>query len=307
MPFGESLLCINGGDTMSILICDADGELWFTRQEELGIDYISMPYTINGDIFYYDLGKNTDLKKFYDDMRNGAVPTTMALNPQEYVDILEKYFAQGEDVLYVSFSHKMSGTFDHLRVALTELAEKYPERKCTVFDTKSISVGAGIQMEYAAMLKNQGATDDEILSKLAEFTHKVAVYFVVDDLVYLKRGGRLSAFAAFAGNLLGLKPILTLDSKGGLNAVEKIPGKRKTIKTIAEKVIKTLADTSFPVYIMNADCPKDAEMLASLISEKRPEAKIVHQTVGPVIGAHCGPGTVGAIFVADKRPIPLAE
>lgn len=292
---------------MSILICDADGELWFTRQEELGLDYISMPYTINGDIFYYDLGKNTDLKKFYDDMRNGAVPTTMALNPQEYVDILGKYFAEGQDVLYVSFSHKMSGTFDHLRVALTELAEKYPDRKCTIFDTKSISLGAGIQMEYAAMLKNDGATDDEILSKLAEFTNKVAVYFVVDDLVYLKRGGRLSAFAALAGNLLGLKPILTLDAKGGLNAVEKIAGKRKAIKSIAEKVVKTLSDKSFPVYVVDADCPADGDLLESLIVEKHPDAKIIRQTVGPVIGAHCGPGTVGAIFVADQRPIPLAE
>lgn len=292
---------------MSILICDADGELWFTRQEELGVDYISMPYSINGDVFYYDLGKNTDLKKFYNDMRNGAVPTTMALNPQEYVDILDKYFAEGQDVLYVSFSHKMSGTFDHLRVALTELAEKYPDRKCTIFDTKSISLGAGMQMDYAATLKNDGATDEEILTKLADFTNKVAVYFVVDDLVYLKRGGRLSTFAAFAGNLLGLKPILTLDSKGGLNALEKIAGKRKAIKAIANKVVKSLADATFPVYVLDADCPADGDLLESLIAEKRPDAKIIRQTVGPVIGAHCGPGTVGAIFVADQRPIPLAE
>lgn len=292
---------------MSILICDADGELWFTRQEELGVDYISMPYSINGDVFYYDLGKNTDLKKFYNDMRNGAVPTTMALNPQEYVDILDKYFAEGQDVLYVSFSHKMSGTFDHLRVALTELAEKYPDRKCTIFDTKSISLGAGMQMDYAATLKNDGATDEEILAKLADFTNKVAVYFVVEDLVYLKRGGRLSTFAAFAGNLLGLKPILTLDSKGGLNALEKIAGKRKAIKAIANKVVKSLADAPFPVYVLDADCPADGDLLESLIAEKRPDAKIIRQTVGPVIGAHCGPGTVGAIFVADQRPIPLAE
>lgn len=292
---------------MSVLICDADGELWFTRQEELGIDYISMPYSIDGNIYYYDLGKNTDLKKFYDDMRNGAAPTTMALNPAEYVDILEKYFSQGEDLLYVSFSHKMSGTFNQLQTALNELKDKYPERKCVVFDTNAISMGAGIQMEYAAMLRNDGASDEEILAKLNEFTHKVAMYFIVDDLVYLKRGGRLSAFAAFAGNLLGLKPILTTDEEGGLNAIEKITGKRKAIKKIAEKVAETLTDTSMPVYVMDADAPADGEMLANLIAEKRPDAKIVRQMVGPVIGAHCGPGTVGAIFVANERPIPLAN
>ena len=292
---------------MSVLICDADGELWFTRQEELGIDYISMPYSIDGNIYYYDFGKNTDLKKFYDDMRNGAAPTTMALNPAEYVDILEKYFSQGEDLLYVSFSHKMSGTFNQLQTALNELKDKYPERKCVVFDTNAISMGAGIQMEYAAMLRNDGASDEEILAKLNEFTHKVAMYFIVDDLVYLKRGGRLSAFAAFAGNLLGLKPILTTDEEGGLNAIEKITGKRKAIKKIAEKVAETLTDTSMPVYVMDADAPADGEMLANLIAEKRPDAKIVRQMVGPVIGAHCGPGTVGAIFVANERPIPLAN
>ena len=292
---------------MSVLICDADGELWFTRQEELGIDYISMPYSIDGNIYYYDLGKNTDLKKFYDDMRNGAAPTTMALNPAEYVDILEKYFSQGEDLLYVSFSHKISGTFNQLQTALNELKDKYPERKCVVFDTNAISMGAGIQMEYAAMLRNDGASDEEILAKLNEFTHKVAMYFIVDDLVYLKRGGRLSAFAAFAGNLLGLKPILTTDEEGGLNAIEKITGKRKAIKKIAEKVAETLTDTSMPVYVMDADAPADGEMLANLIAEKRPDAKIVRQMVGPVIGAHCGPGTVGAIFVANERPIPLAN
>lgn len=292
---------------MSVLICDADGELWFTRQEELGLDYISMPYSIDGNIYYYDLGKNTDLKKFYDDMRNGAAPTTMALNPAEYVDILEKYFSQGEDLLYVSFSHKMSGTFNQLQTALNELKDKYPERKCVVFDTNSISMGAGIQMEYAAMLRNAGASDEEILAKLAEFTHKVAMYFIVDDLVYLKRGGRLSAFAAFAGNLLGLKPILTTDAEGGLNAVEKITGKRKAIKAIAEKVANTLEQTDMSVYIMDADCRADAELLAKLIAEKRPDAKIVHQMIGPVIGSHCGPGTIGVIFVANERPIPLAK
>ena len=196
---------------MSVLICDADGELWYTRQEELGVDYIKMPYSYNGEEYYYDLGKNTDFRKFYDAVRSGVTPKTMALNPDEYVDILEEYFKKGEDVLYVSFSHAMSGTFEHLQMALDILKPKYPNRKCTVFDTKSISLGAGIQMEYAAELKNAGASDEEILQKLAQFTNRVAVYFVVDDLMHLKRGGRLSGVAAFAGTLLSLKPMLTID------------------------------------------------------------------------------------------------
>ncbi|MCH5160316.1 MAG: DegV family protein [Clostridiales bacterium] len=292
---------------MSVLIIDADGELWYTRQEELCVESIKMPYSYSGEEFYYDLGKNTDFKKFYAAVRGGEVPKTMALNPAEYVEILEKYFAAGEDVLYVSFSHAMSGTFDHLNTALNQLQEKYPGRKCTVFDTKSISLGAGIQMEYAAELKNAGASDEEIIEKLTAFRDRVAVYFVVDDLMHLKRGGRLSGIAAFAGTLLSLKPVLTLDERGSLKVFEKITGKKKALRKMADKVIAELTGTEYSVYIVDADCPEEGDLLADMIREQRPEAKIVRQIVGPVIGAHCGPGTIGVIFIADKRPIPLAK
>ncbi|MBQ2711373.1 MAG: DegV family protein [Clostridia bacterium] len=289
----------------SVLLIDADGELWYTRQEELGVECISMPYTYNDNEYYYDLGKNTDLKKFYQAIRDGAIPKTMALNPQEYYEIIEKHYAAGNDVLYVSFSHAMSGTFNHLNTALNMLAEKYPDRKTTVFNTNSISLGAGLQMEYAAELKNKGASDEEILAFLKEFTNRSAVYFVVDDLMHLKRGGRLSGFAAFAGTLLSLKPILTIDAEGKLGVLEKVAGKKKAIRSIADKVNKTLTGLEYRVYVLDADCPADGDMLADLIKQAHPDANIIRQTVGPVIGAHCGPGTVGAIFIADQRPIPL--
>lgn len=290
---------------MSVLIIDADGELWFTRQEELGVDYIKMPFSYGGKEYDYDLGKDTDFRAFYDAVRKGEVPKTMALNPEDYIRILTPYFEKGEDVLYVSFSHAMSGTFEHLNTALTTLYEKYPDRKCTVFDTKGISLGAGIQMEYAAELKNSGASDEEVIAKLTEFRDRIAVYFVVDDLMHLKRGGRLSGVAAFAGTLLSLKPILTLDEHGGLKVFEKITGKKKALRKMADRVINELTGTDFPVYIVDADCPEEGDALKEMILEKRPEAKIIRQIVGPVIGAHCGPGTIGVIFVADKRPIPL--
>lgn len=292
---------------MSVLICDSNCELWYTRAKELGLDYIGMPYTIDGQEYYYDLGEKTDFKDFYDRVRKGSVPITSALNPENYKEILEPYFAKGEDILYISFSHAMSGTFNQLNTALKELHEKYPDRKCTVFDTNSISLGAGIQVEQAAMLKQKGASDEEIINYLKDFTNKVAVYFVVDDLMHLKRGGRLSAAAAFAGTLLGLKPMLTFNAKGGLDVIAKISGKKKAIRTMADKVVNELADTDKPVYLVDADCPADADLLEQMIKEKRPEAKIVRQVVGPVIGTHCGPGTMGVIFAAEKRPIPLAQ
>lgn len=292
---------------MSVLIVDADGELWYTRQEELKVEYIKMPFSYGGKEYYYDLGKETDFRDFYDAVRGGEVPKTMALNPEEYVEILEPHFKNGEDVLYVSFSHAMSGTFDHLHKAITELHVKYPTRKCTVFDTKAISLGAGIQMEYAAELRNEGKSDKEIITALKELRDRVAVYFVVDDLMHLKRGGRLSGAAAFAGTLLSLKPVLTHDEKGGLKVFEKITGKRKALRKMADRVIEELTGTDFPVYVVDADCPDEGDQLRDMILEKRPEAKVIRQIVGPVIGAHCGPGTVGVIFIADKRPIPLEK
>lgn len=292
---------------MSVLIIDADGELWYTRQEELGVDYIKMPFSYGGNEYEYDLGKETDFRAFYDAVRGGEIPKTMALNPDDYVRIIEPYFQKGEDVLYVSFSHAMSGTFEHLNTALNMLAEKYPERKCRVFDTKGISLGAGIQMEYAAELKNKGASDEEIINELTVLRDRVSVYFVVEDLMHLKRGGRLSGVAAFAGTLLSLKPVLTFDERGGLKVFEKITGKKKALRKMADRVIKELTGTEYPVYIVDADCPEDGDYLRDMILEKRPEAKIVRQIVGPVIGAHCGPGTIGVIFIADKRPIPLEK
>ena len=289
---------------MSRLIFDSNGELWFTRAEELELDYISMPYYIDGQEYYYDLGKATDFRKFYDLVRAGNVPKTQALNPEDYKKFLTPYFEKGEDILYVSFSHKLSGTFQSLDLALKELKERFPERKCTVFNSNSISLGAGIQAEEAAKLWNKGASDEEILSFLQTFTDRVCVYFTVDDLMHLKRGGRCSGLAAVAGTVLGLKPMLTIGADGGLTVLAKISGRKKAIRTLAEKVAAELADEECSVYVVDADCPAEGDWLRDLILEKRPNAKVVRQIVGPVIGSHCGPGTLGVIFVGEKRPIP---
>ena len=291
---------------MSVLLCDSNCELWYTRLKELGVEFISMPYTMDGEEYYYDLGETTDFKGFYDSVRQGKTPTTLGLNPTDYVEILSKYFSQGEDVLYVSFSHAMSGTFNQLNVALRELAEIYPDRKCTVFNTNSISLGAGIQVEHAALLKNSGASDQEVVAFLQDFTNKSAMYFVVDDLMHLKRGGRLSAAAAFAGTLLALKPVLTVSATGGLEVFKKISGKKKALSFLVERITEELDDQNASIYILDADCQKDGDYLENAVKEIFPSANVVRQQIGPVIGTHCGPGTVGLIFVAKQRPIAIA-
>lgn len=290
---------------MSVLLCDSNGELWFDTVKELGMDYISMPYCYCDKEYNYDLGEHTDFKAFYSAVRAGNIPKTMALNPENYKDILTPYFKAGQDVLYVSFSHAMSGTFNQLNAALSELKEQFPERKCTVFNTNSISLGAGIQMLAAARKKKEGASDEEIIEFLKDFTNKVNILFSVDDLMHLKRGGRLSAVSAIAGTILSVKPLLTINEKGGLSVMEKVSGRRKAIRALAQKAIDGLTDTSYPVYVIDADCKEEGDELARLIAERRPDANIVRQIVGPVIGSHCGPGTLGVVFVGDKRAIPL--
>ena len=292
---------------MSTMIFDSNGELWYTRAEELGLDYISMPYYVNGEEYFYDLGKATNFRKFYDLVRAGNIPKTQALNPEDYKNFLTPYFERGEDILYISFSHKLSGTFQSLDLALRELRERFPDRKCTVFDTNSISLGTGIQVEAAARRKAEGASDEEILAFLSAFTDRVCVYFTVDDLMHLKRGGRCSGLAAVAGTVLGLKPMLSMGADGGLAVLSKISGRKKAIRTLAEKVVSELTDESYPVYVVDADCPEEGDKLRDLILEKRPGANVVRQIVGPVIGSHCGPGTLGVIFIGDKRPVPLAR
>ena len=292
---------------MSVLICDSNCELWYTTVKQLNLNYISMPYCYCGEEYGYDLGENTDFKKFYSAVRAGNVPKTMALNPENYKEILTPFFAAQQDVLYISFSHEMSGTFAQLNTALDELKEKFPERKCTVFNTNSISLGAGIQVEAAAKLKQSGASDEEIIDFLKSFTDRVAVYFMVDDLMHLKRGGRLSAVSAVAGTILGIKPVLTVNERGGLTVAEKVIGRKKGIRQLADKVIKQLTGTEYSVYVVDADCPEEGDNLAALIKAERKDAKIVRQTIGPVIGSHCGPDTLGVIFIADKRPIALEK
>lgn len=284
---------------MSKFFCDSNCELWFDKVESLGINYISMPYTVGDNEYYYDLGKNTDNRKFFEDMRKGAVPKTSALNMQNYIDYFEPVLKQGEDIIYVTFSHKMSATFESMAKAIEQLKQTYPERTVSVVDTKHISMAAGIVVYYAAKLHNEGASDEEVVKFVESFRERVKCYFTVSNLVYLKRGGRLSSFKAFVGTLFDIKPIIS-NTDGKLENIEKSKGRKKSLKDLTGYLEKDKVDLSYPIVIMNADCDPDADYTVSAIREKYPDAEIWEQLVGPVIGSHCGPDTIGMIFVAAE-------
>jgi DegV family protein with EDD domain len=281
---------------MSKFFCDTNSEIDYRIAEELGIEVIRMGYTVSSDMYFYDLGKNSDNKVFFSRLRGGEIARTQALNATEYVDYIEPYFAKGEDVLYVSFSHEMSGTFGSLKMALDELYAKYPERKLTLVDTRHISMGAGKVVEYAARLHNAGASDEEVAAAVEKFRDKVHTYFTVGDVMHLVRGGRLSHFKGVMASVLQIKPIIHTEN-GKLVNTEKAQGRRKSIKMLFDKLDPDKVDFSYSVSVMHADCEADAVVLNEMIKAAYPQAKTEIRMIGPVIGAHCGPDTLGLIFV----------
>lgn len=288
---------------MSVFFTDTDCELWYTDAEKYNINIIGMPYTLDEEEKFYDMGKNTDFKHMYNRMREGAMPITSALNPQDYIDYFEPVLKSGQDILYVHFSDRLSGTFNHMNVALNELKEKYPERKVTTFNTLNISTGAGFLALEAGKLHHAGKSDEEIVEFLTELAPKVSTKFVVDSLSHLKRGGRISATSAIIGGLLNIKPILKVSKEGTIEKVTTAKGMKKAITMLATECAENVIETDkYPVYIMDADNEEMAQFAETVLREKLGEnTNIVHYPIGPVIGAHCGPGTVGFVYCDNKR------
>lgn len=285
---------------MSVIFCDSNCELWFDKAEELGLKVISMPYTLKGEEYYYDLGKNTNFKAFYQAVREKNMPKTSALNEANYIEYFEPYFQKGEDILYISFSSQLSATFSFMQSAIQTLKEKYPQATFTWFDTKSISMGAGLQVYEGAKYLREGHTIPETVAFLESFRDKISTIFMASDLNHLKRGGRLTSAAAFVGTLLNIKPIIMVNAEGKLVVKSKELGAKKAFATMVQEVIHK-ADISYPVVILNADDEEHAGQVNQMITEKLPEIKIWQQPVGPVIGTHCGPGTIGIVYVKKEN------
>lgn len=284
---------------MSIFFTDSDCELWFDKVDAENIRFFPMPYVVNGEEFFYDMGRNTDTKAFFDKMRKGATVKTCALNMQDYIAAIEPIYAEGEDIIYVSFSHKMSGTFNSLDMALKKLKETYPDRKTTVVDTKAISAAGGLIAYEAAKLHNAGASDEEVVAFVEKFRERVKCYFTVDDLIYLKRGGRISAVKAALGTLFKVKPVICTVN-GALENVDRFKGRFRSLKALADYA-QSDVDESYPIILVDADSPDDAAFVRERLVTDHPSAELWTYPVGPVIGAHCGPDTVGVIFVAKEK------
>ncbi|GHV03092.1 hypothetical protein FACS1894211_15550 [Clostridia bacterium] len=282
----------------TVLFCDSNCELWYDTAEKYGLKVISMPYTIDNKEYFYDLGRNTDFKDFYARIRKGSVPITSALNEFNYTEYFEPVLEAGNDIIYLSFSHQMSGTFASMERAIGELKKQYPERSVTCIDTKSICLGAGIVvLEAAKLFAAGGLSDAEFIERVKELIGKTRSYFTVDDLHHLKRGGRISGGAAVIGTILNLKPLLRLNAEGKIENFAKVKGRQNAIEALIDRAAEADIDLSRPAYLIDADAT-DAETFHQMFAERfgnPPET--VNQTIGPVIGTHCGPGTLGICFL----------
>lgn len=284
------------------LFCDSNCELWHTTVKELGLNLIRMPYTLDDEEFFYDMGENTDFKAFFDKMRAGSTPKTSAINEYAYLEYFEPILARGEDIYYITFSHQMSATFNAMKSAIAQLKEKYPEREIRFKDTKLISLGSGFVTYYGALKYREGASMDELDAYLDELIPHTATYFVVNDLTYLYRGGRVSGVSKVVGNLLGIKPILRFNDEGKIVNIEKAKGMKKALFMLSN-YMKTKGSEvdKYKVFILHADCEEEAKAFAESLKAQFGDLDIVVQTVGPVIGSHCGPGTIGLVFHCKER------
>ena len=284
------------------LFCDSNCELWHTTIEELGLEVIKMPYTLGDKEYFYDMGKDTDFEGFFKAMREGAVPKTSALNEYAYTEYFEPVLAAGQDIFYITFSHAMSATFNAMNSAIAALKQKYPERTVRTVDTKTISLGAGFIVYYAAQKYRQGATMDELEEYVNELVPHTATYFAVEDLTYLYRGGRVSGVSKVFGNLLNIKPILCFNDEGKIVNIDKQKGFKKAMAALRGYMAeKAEGLDKYKVLVLQADCPEAAKTFVADIKAQVPAADVVVQPVGPVIGSHCGPGTIGLIFHAKER------
>lgn len=283
------------------IFTDSSSDLGEGRLLSWGIPQLSLTFRFtDSDVEY----KNADMPigEFYEEMRAGRVAKTAAVSVGSFSEAFETILKGGEDILYVGFSSGLSTTYQSAVIAARELMAKYPERKILTVDTLCASAGLGLLVALALDAQKSGEEIESVAAMLERVKLSVCHWFTVDDLVYLKRGGRISPTAAFVGNMLGIKPVLHVDDEGHLVNVTKVRGRRASIAALADRYSAlALTPNSGRAYISHAACEEDARLLADMIESRHGVKVEIITDVGPVIGAHSGPGTLALFFLGKER------
>ncbi|MBO5178622.1 MAG: DegV family protein [Lachnospiraceae bacterium] len=247
-------------------------------------------------------GREMPIKEFYNCMREGGVAKTAAINPDVFIEAFEKILAEEKDILYIGFSSGLSSTFNSSQIAANELKEKYPDRKITAVDSLCASAGQGLYVYLAVQKSNSGASLEELADYLEDIKLNICHWFTVDDLVYLKRGGRVSATTAFVGTVLSIKPVMHVDNEGKLIPISKCRGRKASLSALADRYGELRDESkSGTVFISHSDALEDAEYLRDLLKSRYGTEVEIITDIGPIIGAHSGPGTMALFFVGTER------
>ena len=277
--------------------CDVSPELL----AKWGVPYANMTFSFDGEDKEY-IGTDISNHDFYDRMRQGAHARTAAINADTFARAFTPVLEESKDILYVAFSSGLSTTVNSAHMAAAELQEQYPDRKIIIVDTLAASAGGGLMVYLAVAKKNEGATIEENAAYIESLVPQHCIWFTVDDLEYLKRGGRVSPLVAFAGGVLGIKPILQMDEEGHLVKVSTARGIKKAIEALAEKYAElSYEKKNTPIFISHAEAENDAKQLADILMQRHGAEVTLITEIGPVIGSHAGPGTIALFFIGKHR------
>lgn len=286
-----------------VLITDSSADLSQEMVQELGVTVLPLSFTIQGKVYRnYPDNREMDLPLFYDMLRAGELATTSAVNVAEYTQAVEPILQEKKDVLILAFSSGLSSTYQASVLAAEELREKYPDRKIYTVDTLCASMGQGLLVYLAVQEQRKGRSIEEVRDWAESTKLHLCHQFTVDDLHFLKRGGRISATTAVVGSMLQIKPVLHVDNEGRLINIGKARGRQASLKALVDKMEKTVTEEGKKtVFISHGDCRKDAVAVADMVRERFGTQDIRINYVGPVIGAHSGPGTLALFYLGTER------
>lgn len=266
------------------------------------IPTMSLTYLLDG--VTYNAKNSLSSEEFYKKMREGCMPTTSQINPDEAKDNLSEFLALNKNIIHIAFSGGLSGTCNSVRLAAEELMEENPDCRITVIDSLAASLGQGLLIHRALEKQAEGLSYDEMVQWVEDNKLHICHYFTVDDLFHLYRGGRVSRTAAVLGTMVGIKPVLHVDNEGHLIPLSKVRGRRKSLNTLVdmmEKKMGSFRGSNDIVFISHGDCYEDALYVKEQVKKKFGIENFIISPIGPTIGAHSGPGTVALFFMGDER------
>lgn len=289
-----------------VITCCSTADLPLEHLQKRNIPFVCFHFTMNGKEYPDDLGQTISFEDFYAQIAAGAMPTTSQVNVSQFIAFFEPFLKEGKDILHISLSSGISGTYNSVVLAREQLASKYPDRRIITVDSLGASSGYGMLVDSAVDLKDAGASMDKIHRWVEENKLKIHHWFFSTDLTHYKRGGRISAASAVVGGLLNICPLMNMDNNGKLIPREKIRGKKQVIREIVKRMEEHAQgglDYSGKCFISNSACFNDARAVADMIEEKFPHlnGKVMINSIGTVIGSHTGPGTVALYFFGDER------